>query len=78
MDLSSVNWLAVIACVVISMISGSIWYNPKTFFSHLVGGSGEWTLAARHGEYGHDLGVDGPFLSRASICNGVHGQCLGG
>lgn len=32
MDLSSVNWLAVIACVVISMISGSIWYNPKTFF----------------------------------------------
>ncbi|MBI5934504.1 MAG: DUF1761 domain-containing protein [Chloroflexi bacterium] len=32
MDLSSVNWLAVVVCVVVSMISGSIWYNPKTFF----------------------------------------------
>lgn len=32
MDLSSINWLAVVACVVVSMISGSIWYNPKTFF----------------------------------------------
>ena len=32
MDFSSVNWLAVVACVVVSMISGSLWYNPKTFF----------------------------------------------
>ncbi|MEW6031125.1 MAG: DUF1761 domain-containing protein [Chloroflexota bacterium] len=32
MDFSSINWLAVIACVVVSMISGSLWYNPKTFF----------------------------------------------
>jgi hypothetical protein len=32
MDYSSINWFAVLACVVISMISGSIWYNPKTFF----------------------------------------------
>jgi hypothetical protein len=32
MDLGSINWLAVIVCVVVSMISGSIWYNPKTFF----------------------------------------------
>ena len=32
MDFSVVNWLAVIVCVVVSMISGSIWYNPKTFF----------------------------------------------
>lgn len=32
MDLSTVNWLAVIVCVVVSMISGSIWYNPRTFF----------------------------------------------
>jgi hypothetical protein len=32
MDFSSINWLAVAACVVISMVSGSIWYNPKTFF----------------------------------------------
>jgi hypothetical protein len=32
MDFGSVNWLAVIVCVVVSMISGSLWYNPKTFF----------------------------------------------
>jgi hypothetical protein len=32
MNLGSINWLAVIVCVVVSMISGSIWYNPKTFF----------------------------------------------
>lgn len=32
MDFSSINWLAVVACVVVSMVSGSLWYNPKTFF----------------------------------------------
>ncbi len=32
MDFSSINWLAVVVCVVVSMISGSLWYNPKTFF----------------------------------------------
>jgi hypothetical protein len=32
MNFSSINWLAVIACVVVSMVSGSIWYHPKTFF----------------------------------------------
>ena len=32
MDFSAINWLAVVVCVIISMISGSLWYNPKTFF----------------------------------------------
>lgn len=32
MDFASVNWLAVVACVIVSMVSGSLWYNPKTFF----------------------------------------------
>jgi len=32
MDFSSLNWLAILACVLISMASGSLWYNPKTFF----------------------------------------------
>ena len=32
MDFSSINWLAVVVCVVISMVSGSLLYNPKTFF----------------------------------------------
>ena len=33
MDFSSINWFAVIACVIVSMVSGSIWYNSKTFFN---------------------------------------------
>jgi Protein of unknown function (DUF1761) len=32
MDFSSVNWLAVVACVVASMIIGAVWFGPKTFF----------------------------------------------
>ncbi len=32
MDINAINWLAVLVCVIVSMISGSLWYNPKTFF----------------------------------------------
>ena len=32
MDLGSIKWLAIIACVVVSMVSGFIWYHPKVFF----------------------------------------------
>ncbi len=32
MDFSSINWLAVVVCVVFSMVSGTIWFGPKTFF----------------------------------------------
>ena len=32
MDFSSINWFAVAACVVFSMVSGSLWFGPKTFF----------------------------------------------
>ena len=32
MDFSTIRWTAVLACVVFSMISGSIWFGPKTFF----------------------------------------------
>lgn len=32
MDFSAINWLAVIACVVFSVVSGSLWFGPKTFF----------------------------------------------
>ena len=32
MDFSSINWLAVVVCVFASMVSGTLWYNPKTFF----------------------------------------------
>ena len=32
MAFNAVNWLAVIVCLVVSMVSGSLWYNPKTFY----------------------------------------------
>jgi hypothetical protein len=32
MDISSINWWAVLICVFVSMVSGSLWYSPKTFF----------------------------------------------
>lgn len=32
MNFGSINWLAVIVCVIVSMIVGSLWFNPKTFF----------------------------------------------
>ena len=33
MDLTSINYLAVIVCVVLSMVIGFIWYSPKVFFN---------------------------------------------
>jgi hypothetical protein len=32
MNFSSINWLAVLACVVASMVIGAVWFGPKTFF----------------------------------------------
>ena len=31
MNFSSINWLAVLTCVIVSMIVGSIYFNQKTF-----------------------------------------------
>lgn len=32
MDFSNFNWLAVVVCVVVAMVSGFIWYHPAVFF----------------------------------------------
>ena len=32
MDFASINWLAVMICVVIAIVSGFMWYHPKVFF----------------------------------------------
>ena len=32
MNFGSINWLAVVVCVVVSMIVGSIWFSEKVFF----------------------------------------------
>ncbi len=32
MDMSSINWLAVVVCVVLNVGAGFIWYHPAVFF----------------------------------------------
>ena len=32
MNLAAPNWMAVAACVVVSMVTGSLWFSPKLFF----------------------------------------------
>jgi len=32
MEFSTIHWPAVLACIVFSMVSGSLWFGPKTFF----------------------------------------------
>ena len=32
MDIGAINWFAVVVCVIVSMIVGSLWFNQKTFF----------------------------------------------
>lgn len=46
MDFGSINWLAVVVCVIVSMVSGSLWYNPKTFFPMWWKGIGKTEPAA--------------------------------
>ena len=52
MDFSSINWLAVVVCTVISMVIGFAWYNPKTFFPG-------WWAAMGKGEFNPDAQMDG-------------------
>ena len=32
MNFAAINWLAVVVCVVVAMVSGFVWYHPKVFF----------------------------------------------
>jgi hypothetical protein len=77
MDFSSVNWLAVVACVVISMVTGTVMVQPQDLFPHVVGGGWSRASATRHGKYGHDLRSDGSGFSRAGGCHDVHAQRIG-
>ena len=47
MDFSTINWLAVVLCVVASMVIGGVWFGPKTFFPawwKAIGKTGEPTM----------------------------------
>ncbi len=40
MDFGSINWLAVIVCVIASMVIGFIWYSPQVFYKTWLAGIG--------------------------------------
>lgn len=55
MNFGAINWLAVVVCVLVSMVIGSIWYNPKTFFPiwwKAIGKSGEPGMSGGTGTSG--------------------------
>lgn len=59
MDFSSINWLAVVVCVVASMIIGGTWFAPKTFFPawwKAIGKEGEPTMGGS-GTPGSSVGM---------------------
>jgi hypothetical protein len=41
MDFSTINWLAVVVCVVASMVIGTVWYSPKTLYPAWLAGIGK-------------------------------------
>jgi len=41
MDFSSINWLAVIVCVIASMVIGYLWYSPSVFYKQGLAGIGK-------------------------------------
>ena len=57
MDFSTVNWLAVLVCVIVSMISGTIWYNPRTFFPIWWKGIGKTGEPGMQGNMGMTWGL---------------------
>ena len=60
MDFSSINWLAVLFCVLASMVIGGVWFGPKTFFPawwKAVGKTGEPTMGGSSDTPGASLGM---------------------
>ena len=50
MDFSSINWLAVVACVLVSFAVGFVYFSPKVFFDmwwKALGKTGEPGLGGR-------------------------------
>ena len=67
MDFSSINWLAVLACVIAAMVIGSIWYNPKTFFPTW------WQAIGKTGEpvMGENMGLTWGLTILASLVQAI-------
>jgi len=69
MDFGSINWLAVGVCVVVSMIVGTIWFNPKTFFPVWWKGIGKSESDVPGGAGG--MGLTWPLTVLASLVQAV-------
>ena len=41
MDFGSINWFAVIVCIIASIVIGSIWYHPSVFYKPWLAGLGK-------------------------------------
>ena len=72
MDFGSINWLAVIVCVLVSFAVGFVYFSPKVFFDVW------WKALGKTGQpgterHGHDLGPDHPGLHRHRRRHGIHG-----
>lgn len=61
MDFSSINWIAVIVCVLASMVIGGIWFAPKTFFPIW------WKAIGKAGEPGQSQAAEGRMSSSLSM-----------
>ena len=60
MDFSTINWLAVLFCVLASMVIGAVWFGPKTFFPiwwKAVGKAGEPSMGGGENTPGSSLGM---------------------
>ena len=60
MDFSSINWLAVLFCVLASMVIGGVWFGPKTFFPawwKAVGKAGDPMMGGGESTPGSSLGM---------------------
>jgi len=82
MDFSSINWLAVVACVLASMIIGSIWFSPKVFYPawwKAIGKTDKDATDATGGQMGmmSVWGLDHIVFLRAGSFYGADGQCHG-
>ena len=50
MDFSSINWLAVLVCVVLSMVIGSIWFNQLAWNGSMTATALGYKLCNRAGK----------------------------
>ena len=67
MNFSAINWLAVLFCVLASMLIGGVWFGPKTFFPAW------WKAVGKTGEpsMGGDASAPGSSLGMGMVWGGI-------